>query len=250
MTPAPLLTAESITHTFADLPVLESINLSLHRDEFVCLVGPSGCGKTTLLKIMAGLISPAHGLIHLDGQPLSAPTRRIGYVFQQANLMDWRSIRDNIALPLELAGVAPADHRRPVQKLIDLVGLAGFEDTYPANLSGGMAQRVALARALAADPDILLLDEPFGALDALTRDQLGEELGRIWAERKAAVLMVTHSIPEAVLLADRVIVLSARPARIAAEIPIDLPRPRRIEVLHTPHAGELAGQIRAALQAV
>lgn len=248
----PALRARHISHTFeADsgpLPVLHDISLALDRDEFVCLVGPSGCGKSTLLRILSGLIEPSAGSVHVDGQTVSGPHPGVVLVFQQANLMPWRSVLDNITLPLELGGVGPTDRAAAARDLIALVGLQGFEVAYPAELSGGMAQRVALARALIQHPQVLLLDEPFGALDALTREQLGEELLRIWQARHGTVLMVTHSISEAVLLSDHVLVMSPRPGQIEAVFDVDLPRPRTLDMLHSPAAGRLVTAIRGALR--
>jgi NitT/TauT family transport system ATP-binding protein len=246
------LTAEHISHAYPTeaglLRVLDDVSLVLGRDELVCLVGPSGCGKSTLLRILAGLLAPSAGMARLDGEAISAPHPRIRLVFQEPNLMPWRTALDNIALPLELAGVGRVVRENAARRMIVLVGLVGFESAFPAQLSGGMAQRVALARALIDSPEVLLLDEPFGALDALTRDQLGDELMRIWQARQGTVLMVTHSIPEALLLADRVLVMSPRPGRVAAEFAINLPRPRSIDVLHSRPAGRLARDIRAALR--
>jgi NitT/TauT family transport system ATP-binding protein len=248
-----MLAARGVSHTYRTdnglLPVLDGISFGLGRNEFVCLVGPSGCGKSTLLRILAGLLEPTGGSVMLEGDPVMEPDRRVGYVFQQANLMPWRTTLDNIALPLELAGVGRPEREAAARDLIALVGLVGFEAAYPAELSGGMAQRVAIARALITQPRILLLDEPFGALDALTRDLLGEELLRIWRARHSAILMVTHSIGEAVLLGDRVLVMGPRPARIEAIFPVGLARPRTLECLHSPAAGALVRDIRAAIRA-
>ncbi len=250
--PRAVLSAGGISHRFptahGPLDVLRRVSLSLARDEFVCLVGPSGCGKTTLLRILSGLLVASQGKVLLDGLLVSAPHPRIRYVFQQANLMPWRSVLENIALPLELAGVSRTARENAARQMIALVGLGGFDRAHPGELSGGMAQRVAIARALIDEPEVLLLDEPFGALDALTRDQLGEELLRIWQERSTTVLMVTHSIPEAILLADRVLVMSPRPGQIEAEFPVEVPRPRTLEALHSAGAGRLAHEIRAALR--
>jgi len=252
MSNAVVLSAERVSHRFAtadgSLEALRDVSLSVARDEFVCLVGPSGCGKSTLLRAMSGLITPTQGSITLDGMPITAPHPRIRLVFQQANLMPWRNVIDNIALPLELAGATRIKRENAARQMIGLVGLDGFDRTYPAELSGGMAQRVAIARALIDEPEVLLLDEPFGALDALTRDQLGEELLRIWQERSSTVLMVTHSIPEAILLADRVLVMSPRPGQIEAEFAVSLPRPRALDAVHSAAAGKLAREIRAALR--
>jgi NitT/TauT family transport system ATP-binding protein len=246
------LSARHVSHAYlgenGSLPVLVDVSFDLARDEFVCLVGPSGCGKSTLLHILSGLLPPTSGAVLLDDEPVTRPRRRIGHVFQQANLMPWRTVLENIALPLELIGKPRDEREAAAREMIDLVGLAGFAATYPAELSGGMAQRVAIARALVAGPEVLLLDEPFGALDALTRDLLAEELLRIWQAVHGTVLMVTHSIPEAILLADRVLVMSPRPGHIDAVFPVDLPRPRSPGMLHSPSAGELALAIRGAIR--
>ncbi len=250
-----MLAAHNVTHQFETdndpLLALNRVSFELGCQEFVCLVGPSGCGKSTLLRILSGLLRPTEGAVMLDSQPITGPTRRIGYVFQQANLMPWRTVMDNVTLPLELSHNGKQEREDAAQTLIDLVGLAGFETSYPAELSGGMAQRVAIARALVTQPEILLLDEPFGALDAMTRDILGEELLRIWRESQnavSAVLMVTHSISEAILLADRVLVMSPRPGTIEAAFTVDLPRPRTLAMLHSSQAGKLAGAIRDSLR--
>lgn len=247
----PILEARNISMTFpnggAGLRVLEDINLRVADQEFLCLIGPSGCGKTTLLRILGGLLLPTEGEILFEGERLSHPRRKIGFVFQQANLMPWRTVRENVALPLDLQGKPRQESDAEVQAMIDLVQLQGFEDTYPADLSGGMAQRVAIARALIHKPDILLLDEPFGSLDALTRDQMGEELLRIWNSYRVTIVMVTHSITEAVFLADRVVVLSERPARILSNRLVDIPRPRSLEVTYSDQFGALATSVRSDL---
>ena len=229
------------------LPVLDSIVFQVKEREFVCLVGASGCGKTTLLKLIAGLDKPMAGRIYLDDEEVDRPSRRVGFVFQEPTLMAWRTVRANITLPLELNGFSSRQMRERAGDLLDLVGLRGFEEAHPAQLSGGMAQRVALARALVHDPQLLLLDEPFGALDALTRERMGRELLRIWQARRKTVVMVTHSVPEAVLLADRVLVLGPRPASVVAEFPVNLPRPRTQEVREAPACSLLAQRIREAL---
>ncbi len=229
------------------LIVLEQISLAVRQGEFLSVVGPSGCGKTTLLRILAGLLPPTEGEVVFEGEPLVRPRRRIGFVFQQANLMPWRSALDNIRLPLELQEMASQEQARRAHEMVELVGLTGFERALPRDLSGGMAQRVALARSLVHQPDMLLLDEPFGALDALTRERMAFELLRIWSARPVTVVFVTHSIPEALLLADRVIVLSPRPASIRLDLEIPLPRPRALELTHTPAFGDLARQVRASL---
>ena len=229
------------------LPVLDTISFGVAEGEFLCLVGPSGCGKTTLLRLIAGLEQPTAGQVRLAGESVDRPRRTVGIVFQEPTLMGWRTVEANVTLPLEVAGVPQAKARQQAQALVDLVGLSGFEDAYPAQLSGGMAQRVALARALVHDPQLLLLDEPFGALDALTRERMGRELLHIWQVHRKTVVMVTHSVSEAVLLADRILVLGPRPAAIVAEIPVDLPRPRTPETLETPTCSTLARRVREAL---
>jgi NitT/TauT family transport system ATP-binding protein len=213
----------------------------------VCLVGPSGCGKSTLLRILAGLLRPDRGSVFLDGKPVEAPQRQVGIVFQQANLMPWRTVLGNVLLPLEIAGVDPNLARDRANSMLDLVGLGDFAQAYPADLSGGMAQRVAIARALVHRPSLLLLDEPFGSLDALTRERMGQELLRIWHAEPITVLMVTHSVPEAVFLSDRVFALSPRPGTIAASLPIGLRRPRELALMGTKEFGELTTKARAAI---
>jgi NitT/TauT family transport system ATP-binding protein len=247
-----ILKAENISVTFPDgdlgLRVLEHISLTVAGNEFVCVVGPSGCGKTTLLRVLGGLLEPTGGQVLFEGQALARPRRRIGFVFQESNLMPWRSAVENICLPLEITGASSEEIDQRCGELIDLVALNGFEETLPRDLSGGMAQRVAIARALAHQPDLLLLDEPFGQLDALTRERMGTELLRIWEASRSTVVMVTHSISEAVLLADRVLVLSDRPASIVLNLPISLDRPRSLELTYTKQFGKLAARVREAIQ--
>lgn len=251
LSPNPILVAEKVSAVFPNgnggLRALERVSFQVCPQEFVCLIGPSGCGKTTLLRLLAGLLLPSEGRVLFEGQPLSAPRRRIGFVFQKANLMPWRSVLANITLPLELQGVTPAEAQRRAKELIQLVGLSGFEDSLPRQLSGGMEQRVAIARALIHNPEVLLLDEPFGALDALTRERMGTELLRIWEARKKTVVMVTHSIPEALFLSDRVLVLSPRPGRVRLALEVSLPRPRQMDMEHSPEFGALAAEVRKAI---
>ncbi len=230
-----------------DLQALDDLSFSVQRQEFVCVIGPSGCGKSTLLRILGGLLLPTQGKVSFRGEPLVGPRRGVGFVFQNSNLMPWRSVFENIALPLEVQNASPSQIRLQVQELVELVGLQGFERWLPRDLSGGMAQRVAIARALVHDPDVLLLDEPFGALDALTREQMGDELLEVWRTRRKTVIMVTHAIAEAIFLADRVLVLSPRPGKIRMDVPIDLPRPRQERVRYTPEFGELAQRLRDAI---
>lgn len=248
---SPFLSIRALHASFrgqqGDLDALADVSFEVARGEFVCLIGPSGCGKSTLLRIVAGLLEPSAGEVVLDGQPLRAPGRRVGLVFQQPMLLPWRTVQQNIALPLELAGRPPEEIRQQTQALVRLVGLTGFEDEYPQHLSGGMAQRAAIARALAQNPAMLLLDEPFGSLDALTRERMAGELLRIWDEMRTTVLMVTHSVEEAALLADRVVVLSPRPGRVVEILPVSLPRPRSAALLADPRLQRLAWQLREAL---
>jgi len=247
----PFLRIRNLSASFrgylGDLSALEDVSFDVARGEFVCLIGPSGCGKSTLLRIAAGLLAPSRGEILLEGQPQRAPHKRVGLVFQQPTLLPWRTVRDNIALPLEMMKLPPGDIQARTTDLLALVGLTGFEQEYPIHLSGGMAQRTALARALAQNPEVLLLDEPFGALDALTRERMAAELLRIWERDKRTVLMVTHSVEEAVLLADRVVVLSARPGHVVEIVEVTLPRPRSPALLTTPELQRLAGHLREAL---
>ena len=228
------------------LRAIDDVSFCVQPQEFVCILGPSGSGKSTLLKVIAGLIQPTSGRVLYSGQ--ESPKPRIGFVFQQANLMPWRSVLDNILLPLELDHHPRAESIDRALDLIQLVGLEGFEKSWPAELSGGMAQRVALARALIHDPEILLLDEPFGALDAITRDKMGTELLRIWQARKTTVLMVTHSISEAVFLADRAIVFTPRPGSICLDTPIHLERPREDSMRYSCEFGDLSHSIQTAIK--
>jgi NitT/TauT family transport system ATP-binding protein len=247
----PLLAVEDLSVSYRQpggwLPVLDGLSFQVAEGEFVCLVGASGCGKTTLLRLVAGLERPTVGQVRLAGQVVDRPRRTVGLVFQEPTLMAWRTVEANVTLPLEVAGVAKGQAHRQAQALLDLVGLSGFEAAYPAQLSGGMAQRVALARALVHDPQLLLLDEPFGALDALTRERMGRELLSIWEAHRKTVVMVTHSVSEAVLLADRVMVLGPRPASIVAEVAVDVPRPRTPDTLESPACTTLARRVREAL---
>jgi NitT/TauT family transport system ATP-binding protein len=230
------------------LQALDDISFSVIAEQFVCVLGPSGCGKTTLLRLLAGLLSPTYGEVIFADSSLTTPRHGVGMVFQKANLMPWRTVLDNILLPLEIQHVPRQEAMEKAQALVELVGLAGFEDSLPRDLSGGMAQRVAIARALIHEPDLLLLDEPFGSLDALTRERMGSELTRIWQARRKTVIMVTHSISESLFLADRVLVLSPRPGRLCLDLTVDLPRPRVEEIRYTPGFSALARQVRLAIE--
>jgi len=248
----PVLTVREITAIFKNgnggLHALNKISFNVMAQEFVCILGPSGSGKSTLLRILAGLLPPSSGEIIYGNETLKGPRREVGLIFQKANLFPWRNVIRNILLPLELAGVPQQNAIHRAQEMVELVGLKGFEDVLPRDLSGGMAQRVAIARALIHDPQVLLLDEPFGALDAMTRERMGTELLRIWQLRKKTVLMVTHSISEALFLADRVLVLSHRPGELVLDLQVDLPRPREDGMRYTPSFGILARQVRAAIE--
>jgi NitT/TauT family transport system ATP-binding protein len=232
----------------SDLGALQDVSFEVRQGELICFVGPSGCGKSTLLRVIGGLLEPTGGQVHLRDAACIGPCDEVGIVFQKSNLMPWRTALRNITLPLELQGVDAATAQQRARSLIDQVGLSGFEQSYPRQLSGGMAQRVAIARALVHDPELLLLDEPFGALDALTRERMNLELLRIWEARHKTVILVTHNIQEAILLADRVLVLSPRPGRITAEFPIVLPRPRAQEQVYKAAFLELAREIRSAIR--
>ncbi len=231
----------------SSLVALDGVSLEVGESEFVAIVGPSGCGKTSLLRLLGGMIAPTSGSVWLRGSLLSGPRPDIGFVFQQPTLMPWRTARENVLLPLELRRMPDSDRRRRADDLLRLVGLAGFEHSRPRELSGGMQQRVALARALAYDPSVLLLDEPFGALDALTRERMNLELLRLWQERKRTVVLVTHSIQEAVFLADRVLVMSPRPGRIGRAIAVPLARPRTLEAMSTAEFAALTHRVRMAI---
>jgi NitT/TauT family transport system ATP-binding protein len=228
---------------------LAETTLAVGENEFVTLVGPSGCGKSTLLKLVAGLVAPTHGSIHVREQAVREPFPDVGFVFQQPVLLPWRNVLDNVLFSAEMLGLDSRHYRKQAGDLLELTGLAGFETKYPRELSGGMQQRVAICRALLPDPGLLLMDEPFGALDALTREEMSLELLRIWEERRKTILFVTHSIPEAILLADRVVVMSARPGRIVRVITVDLPRPRTMDlefdVRFKAHSDEVRGLIFA-----
>jgi NitT/TauT family transport system ATP-binding protein len=227
-----------------NVAALEGITFDVGEGDFVAVVGPSGCGKTTLLKILAGLMPPSRGDARLRGTPITGPRQDIGVVFQSPVLFPWRTVLDNVLLPVDVQRLPRERHRRAALDLLALVGLEGFERRYPWELSGGMQQRVALTRALVHDPAMLLMDEPFGALDAMTREQMNVELQRIWLERKKTVVFITHSIPEAVFLGDRVLVMSPRPGRILEDVRVDLPHPRPLDVMNTPVFGEHVRAIR------
>jgi len=248
----PFLEAIDLSKSFFDprrhaLIALDGISFQEREGEFLTLIGPSGCGKSTLLRLLGALELPDSGEVRLRGVTLTEPSREIGYVFQRSNLMPWRTVLDNVALPLEVNRVPREEADARAASLVSLVGLEGFSDAYPSQLSGGMQQRVALARALIHEPKLLLLDEPFGSLDALTRERMNAELLRIWSLRRPTVVMVTHSITEALLLSDRILVMSPRPGRIRAEIVVPFPRPRSPLITAEPEFVRLSRQVRAEI---
>ncbi len=257
----PRLQIFDVTHQFPGLngaaatTVLEHIDIRVQPGEFTALLGPSGCGKTTLLRILAGLLQPSTGHVEVNGTTITGPSNGIGFVFQNDRLLPWLTVEDNAALGLRAKNVAKKEARATVAELLNIVGLSGYATYLPHQLSGGMRQRVNLARALAVQPDVLLMDEPFAALDAQTRELMQEELVRIWAATGSTVLFITHQIDEAVFLANRVVVMRARPGRIREVLDIELPRPRGLDVKHSPafHAyvdhiwSLIEAQVRAAM---
>jgi NitT/TauT family transport system ATP-binding protein len=222
---------------------IDGLNLEVNAGEFAVVVGTSGCGKTTLLKIVAGLIKPTWGKVTVDGTPVDGPTRNVGIVFQQPLLLPWRNVLGNVVWGLELKGIGRSETDARGRRILNLVGLSGFENNYPHSLSGGMQQRANLARALVLDPELLLMDEPFASLDAQTREILEYELVKIWEATRKTILFVTHDINEAVILADRVFVLSRRPARLKETVEVQLPRPRTLAVRSAPRFAEYVSRI-------
>ncbi|MDB5415601.1 MAG: transporter ATP-binding protein [Rubritepida sp.] len=229
---------------------LEDIGITARPGEFIAVVGPSGCGKSTLLKLISGLLQPTQGVVRLNGKPVTGPSPEVGVVFQSPLLMPWRNVLANILLPIEIRGLDMATYMPKARRLIELVGLSGFADRHPYELSGGMQQRVGLCRALVHDPEVLLMDEPFGALDAMTRELMNDELQRIWMEQRKTVLLITHSISEAVYLADRILVMGPRPGRIIGDITVDLPRPRTLDMSESVEFARVANQVRRLLSAI
>jgi NitT/TauT family transport system ATP-binding protein len=251
-TPA-LIRAQGLSKAYVtgsvEVKALNGLDFEIFDGEFVSVVGQSGCGKSTLLKLLAGLLPFTTGSVELDGKPLRGPTRAAAVVFQSPVLLPWRTVLDNVLLPIEFRKLPIALHRQSAVSLLEMVGLSEFAQRYPFELSGGMQQRVAIARALVQDPRLLLMDEPFGALDAITRDQMNLELIRIWGHSRKTVVFITHSIPEAVFLSDRVIAMTPRPGTIADIITIELPRPRDLSVINTDRFGRYAAQLRSLLDA-
>jgi NitT/TauT family transport system ATP-binding protein len=248
----PLLDVKNLSAAYrdrgAELRVVEKISFTVERGQFVCVLGPSGSGKSTLLRVLAGLLPARSGFVKLNGASVLGPQQGVGLVFQDANLMPWRTVSQNIGLPLEVNGSGNGAKETRIKKMLGIVGLGRFSQSLPAELSGGMAQRVAIGRALIQEPDLLLMDEPFGSLDAITRERMGEELLRIWNLEHKTIVMVTHDINEAVYLADRVLVLSSRPAKIKLDVAIGLPRPRKPAVRYSKKFGQLAAKLRKAIE--
>ena len=233
-----------------ELKALDDLNAEIAEGEFVAVLGPSGCGKSTLLRILAGLHNASSGEAWLMGSPIKGPRRDIGMVFQSPVLLPWRSVIENVMLPVLVQHREKTAHARIAHDLLNLVGLTDFARRYPSELSGGMQQRVAISRALVTDPSVLLMDEPFGALDAMTREHMNVELQRIWMEQKKTVLLITHSIPEAVFLADRVLVMGARPGRFIDDVRVTLPRPRPLAIMNTGEFGAYVAHLRACFDAM
>jgi len=252
-TVADVICAEGVQKTYATragpVHALAEIDFAIRDGEFVTVVGPSGCGKSTLLKILAGLLPASRGRVLLRGTPIDRPSKDIGVVFQAPVLLPWRTVMQNVLLPAELHHLERTSARQRADELLQMTGLAGFADRYPYELSGGMQQRVAIARALVHQPALLLMDEPFGALDAMTREHMNLELQRIWLETAKTIVFITHSIPEAVFLADRVFVMTARPGRIVDVVHVELPRPRPFELMSSPAFCDHLTHIRGYFQA-
>lgn len=250
--PPPLVAADDLAVVFqgsqGSITAIESLSLQVQPGEFVSVVGPSGCGKSTLIRVFSGLLAPTRGQAYLKGELITQPRGEVGIVFQQANLLPWKTVLDNVLVPSRALrrDIGPA--REKAIDLLRLVGLEKFQNNYPSELSGGMQQRVGIARGLAHDPDLLLMDEPFSALDTMTRDHMSIELQRIWMATSKTALFITHSIPEAVFLSDRIVVMSARPGRIVKDMPIDLPRPRTVETLGTPQFAAYTAELRALFE--
>jgi len=244
------ISIRSVSKAFGTTLAVEDVSFELQENSFVSIVGPSGCGKSTLLRMAAGLIQPSGGTIMVRGAPVVGPLRDVGMVFQSPVLLPWRTALGNILFVAEMGGLRAAAHRRRAEELMALAGLAGFERNYPHELSGGMQQRASICRAMLLKPSLILMDEPFGALDVITRERMGFALQTLWNESRSTVLFVTHSITEAVLLSDTVIVMTSRPGRIRDVVPIDLPRPRRSETLREPRFIELSARVRDGIEAL
>jgi NitT/TauT family transport system ATP-binding protein len=250
---APLVSVDQVSKRYesrdGSIHALDEVNFGLREREFLSVVGPSGCGKSTLLMLISGLMKPTSGEIRIGGQVVTRPHTELGIVFQRDVLLNWRTVLDNVLLQVELRRLHKEDYEDRARQLLRLVGLSGFEGKYPHELSGGMRQRAAICRALIHDPPLLLMDEPFGALDALTRDQMNLDLLRIWSQSRKTVFFITHSIPEAVFLSDGIMVMSPRPGRLVERLEIELPRPRHLSVRETQEFARYTRRIREILQA-
>lgn len=244
---AALVALSGVGKAFGDVTAVEDISFHVMDNEFVSIVGPSGCGKSTLLRMVAGLIAPSRGAIRLRGKLLQGPARDVGMVFQSPVLLPWRTALENVLFVGEMRGARRGAYRARAMDLLRLAGLEGFERRMPYELSGGMQQRVAICRALLLNPSIILMDEPFGALDIITRERMGFELQKIWSASGTTVLFVTHSITEAALLSDRILVMGTRPGRITEIVPVDLPRPRERQTLSSPRFVEITGRVRETI---
>ena len=248
-----LINARGLSKSYAtaggDVTALKNLDFRIYDGEFVSVVGQSGCGKSTLLKVLAGLLPYTSGTVELNGKPLRGPSADAAVVFQSPVLLPWRTVLDNVLLPIEFRKLPIAQYRKTADDLLDMVGLRDFALRYPFELSGGMQQRAAIVRALVQNPKLLLMDEPFGALDAMTREQMNLELVRIWSQSRKTVIFITHSIAEAIFLSDRVIAMTARPGTIADVIEINLPRPRDLSIINTDRFGRYAAKLRSLLDA-
>lgn len=231
------------------ITAVEQVNLDIREGEFLAVLGPSGCGKSSLLKVLSGLLKPASGAVDIAGAPVSGPRADVGIVFQAPTLLPWKTVIENVCLPGRILKRDPRQTREHAERMLDLVGLSGFLGKYPNQLSGGMAQRAGIARGLAQDPAVMLMDEPFGALDAMTRERMNLDLLDIWAETRKTIVFITHSIGEAVLLADRVAVMSSRPGRVVDIVDIDLPRPRNMAMMSTEAFGKYTSHLRGCFNA-
>jgi NitT/TauT family transport system ATP-binding protein len=244
------ISIRNVSKSFGSTLAVEDVSFDFSENSFVSIVGPSGCGKSTLLRMVAGLVAPSGGAITVRDKPVTGPLRDIGMVFQAPVLLPWRTTLGNILFVAEMGGQRASAHRARATELMELAGLTGFEASYPHELSGGMQQRASICRAMLLRPSLILMDEPFGALDVITRERMGFALQTLWDESRSTVLFVTHSISEAVLLSDTVVVMTSRPGKIRDVVPIDLPRPRRTETLREPKFLELSSRVRDGIESL
>ena len=242
-----IIRAEKISFAFGKLEVLKNISLEVKKGQFLALVGPLGCGKTTLLKILGGLIKPVKGKVYLGNHLLTKPSAEISFVFQKSNLMPWRTVLKNITLPLEIKKLSQREIRKRVKKILKLINLEKFKDVYPVSLSGGMEQLTAIARSFITEAKILLLDEPFVSLDEMTREKMNQELLKLWQKKRKTIILVTHSIKEAVFLADKVLIMTKRPGTIESIVKINLPRPRKLSMINSPKFNLMVKAVRKTM---